>query len=386
MRVTNHNGRANRKGKVYNVKHNDRNYDIKKADNINSDMTSSNYYWHLYNDEQPSLTFEQAELKVYNDLFGKQLEQTNKNYINNRHPERVKDMEQWKSTKNHAPEEVIRQIGNIDESIDDYKFMLIESDYEKKLDTWNKEHNNPFIVLSRACHFDETTTHCHERRIWCYTDERSNSLKIGQEKALKMAGVELPNPNEKEGRYNNRKMTFDKMCREMWIESCEKYGLKIEKEPIPEAKHNMTKEEMIREKNKQLIEQNKEIDSKNKKLSKENKDIDSKNKELIKQNKELSKRNNELQEELKSKEKIMEKSIKLYTINHLTEIKEKANNNYLMGFLNRIFEKLMESLGIKKETEKDNFWNKELDEYDNEYIENEENIVKKDDESEGAEM
>ena len=48
----------------------------------------------------------------------------------------------------------------------------------------------------------------------------------------------------------------------------------------------------------------------------------------------------------------------------------------------------MKALGIKKETEKDSFWNKELDEYDNEYIEieNKKNTVKKDDESEGAEM
>ncbi len=358
MRVTNHSGRANRKGKVYNVKHNDRNYDIKKADNINSDMTPNNYYWHLYNDEQPTLTFEEAELKAYNELFGKQLEQTNNNYIKNRHTERVKTMEQWKSAKNHAPEEVIRQIGNIDESIDDYKFMLIESDYEKKLDEWNKEHNNPFIVLSRACHFDETTTHCHERRIWCYTDEKSNSLKIGQEKALKIAGLELPNPNEKEGRYNNRKMTFDKMCREMWIQSCEKYGLKIEKEPILGAKHNMSKEEMIREKNKQILEQNKKLEIEN----------------------------NELTEQIKDKNNIKKEAIKKYTIENLNEVKQNAINNYLLGFINRIFEKLMKALGIKKEEEKDAFWNSEVKEYDNEYIENEENTVKKDDESEGAEM
>ena len=356
MRVTNHNGRANRKGKVYNVKHNDRNYNIKKADNINSDMTPSNYYWHLYNDEQPSLTFEQAELKAYNELFGRQLEQTNKNYINNRHPERVKSMEQWKSTKNHAPEEVIRQIGNIDESIDDYKFMLIESDYEKKLDKWNKEHNNPFIVLSRACHFDETTTHCHERRIWCYTDEKSNFLKIGQEKALKMAGLELPNPNEKEGRYNNRKMTFDKMCREMWIESCEKHGLKIEKEPIPEVKHNMSKEEMIREKNKQILEQNKKLEIEN----------------------------NELTEQIKDKNNIKKEAIKKYAIENLNEVKQNAINNYLLGFINRIFEKLMKALGIKKEEEKDAFWNNEIKEYDDEYYN--QNTVKKDNESEGEEM
>ena len=155
-------------------------------------------------------------------------------------------------------------------------------------------------------------------------------------------------------------MTFDKMCREMWIESCEKFGLKIEKEPIPEAKHNMTKEEMIRAKNKQMLEQNKKLEVEN----------------------------NELTEQIKDKNNIKKEAIKKYTMDNLNEVKQNAINNYLLGFINRIFEKLMKALGIKKEEEKDNFWNNEVKEYDNEYYNENpsQNTVKKDDKSESEEM
>ena len=34
-----------------------------------------------------------------------------------------------------------------------------------------------------------------------------------QEKALETLGFELPNPEKKAGRFNNRKMVFDATCR-----------------------------------------------------------------------------------------------------------------------------------------------------------------------------
>ena len=45
---------------------------------------------------------------------------------------------------------------------------------------------------------------------------------------MKKLGVELPNPNEAESRSNNRKISYDKMCRKMWIESCKKFNVNVE--------------------------------------------------------------------------------------------------------------------------------------------------------------
>lgn len=187
MRTTIHNGRKNRKGQIYNVKHNDRNYDIEKADNIKKEYIKYNRYWNFYGDT--SLTFEEVELKFYNEYFKDELDRINNNYIKNRHPEKVKTMEQWKSAVRYTPEETIRQVGNREESIDRELLIKINEDYEQKLDQWNKEHKFPFAILTRSYHFDEEVPHIHERKVWIWDEEINGRfvLKIGQEKALEKA-------------------------------------------------------------------------------------------------------------------------------------------------------------------------------------------------------
>ena len=106
MRTTTHHGRG-RGGKAYGSKHNDRNFDVEKADNIDSRLTAENQYWCLYE----GVTFEAAELKFYEENFSEQLNATNEKYIKNRHSEHCKTMEQWKAIKQNAPEESIFQIG-----------------------------------------------------------------------------------------------------------------------------------------------------------------------------------------------------------------------------------------------------------------------------------
>lgn len=59
--------------------------------------------------------------------------------------------------------------------------------------------------------------------------DKDGHFIIAQEKALREAGIELPDPSKPEGRYNNRKITFDKMRREMFQEICLKHGLSMTK-------------------------------------------------------------------------------------------------------------------------------------------------------------
>ena len=40
--------------------------------------------------------------------------------------------------------------------------------------------------------------------------DKDGHFIIAQEKLLREAGIELPDPSKPEGRYNNRKITFDK--------------------------------------------------------------------------------------------------------------------------------------------------------------------------------
>ena len=53
-----------------------------------------------------------------------------------------------------------------------------------------------------------------------------------QDKALEELGFELPKPNEKKGKYNNRKMVFDEECRKLFISICQNHGLTIDVEPV----------------------------------------------------------------------------------------------------------------------------------------------------------
>lgn len=256
MRTMQHNSRANAGGRVHGTKHNDRNFDVEKADNIDIERSAGNVYWNVYND--PTMTFEQAELRFYEEMFGEQLRRTNEKYLQNGHPERCRTMAEWKMAKRNAPEETVMQIGKMEAHVDADTLMACHHEYDRRLNAWNEEHGKPFTTLTFALHVDEAVPHIQTRRVWHYTTD-DGVMKIGQEKALAAAGVELPFPELPEGRKNNRKAAFDKMCRGMWLDILHEHGLDIEREAVPDGKHNRDKEKMIRDKYEALLEESADL-------------------------------------------------------------------------------------------------------------------------------
>lgn len=250
MRTTLHSGRG------YDPHHNDRNFDVSQADHIDPNRIQDNIYRNCFSD--PSLTFSDATLKFYQERFGAQLDATNAGYIRNRHPERCKTMEQWMKMKQHSPEETIVQIGNIDHHVSGEVLWECYEDLERRLGTWSAEHGNPFTVVSEALHVDESVPHIHRDRVWHYQDANGR-LKLGQEKALEAAGVPLPDPSKAPGRHNNRKMTFDAMVRETWLEILQEHGLQVETEPLPDGRHNRSKEQMIRDKYETMLQDTQDL-------------------------------------------------------------------------------------------------------------------------------
>lgn len=251
-RATQHNGRKGKKG-AFSPKHNDRDYDYEEAANIHADLTEQNFYWNTYNgsyrhkDKKGKMSFEQVEQTYYRDNFYEQWEATNQRYINNRHSERCKTFEEWSKMSCNLPEESYMQIGDMENPCDRATATKVFTMFYHRINAWNDTHGKPFKNLDLAMHFDEAVPQVHIRRVWEYTDK--NGVKcIGQEKALEQAGVQLPDPSKKKGRYNNRKMTFDKMAREMYLQCCKECGLEIETVPVPNTRHNMDKDEMIAEK------------------------------------------------------------------------------------------------------------------------------------------
>lgn len=108
---------------------------------------------------------------------------------------------------------------------------------------WEQKQFPGVRVLDVALHMDEQgAPHIHERRAWVYTDKDGNTA-ISQNKSLEQMGVELPNPDKPRGRFNNRKQTFSKKCREHLLQICREHGLEIEEIPQEKSRSGRTLED-----------------------------------------------------------------------------------------------------------------------------------------------
>lgn len=227
MRATIHNGRTG-KGGAYNTKHNDRQFDIRNAEHIDPERVKNNRYWNWTGN--PKMSFEDAEAAFYEQHIKQHLDAQNTRYRAQRHAERAKTMDEYRKSPQTCPEEVILQIGKMGDTIPaDMMARIIQEQIN-----WEQQQFPGVKVLDVALHMDEQgAPHIHERRAWVYTD-RDGNLAISQNKSLEQMGVELPNPNKPRSRFNNRKMTFSRMCREHLLQICREHGLEIEE--IPQEK------------------------------------------------------------------------------------------------------------------------------------------------------
>ncbi len=253
MRVTQHSGRKHRTGRTYSTKHNDRNFST-EADNIDREKTSDNIVWtwcdkfETLEDGSPLHSIDEAELVFYQERYGKQLAATNEKYKKARHKERVKSMDEWRKQVKHAPEEVITQIGKMNDHPDLDLFTKCFQEYLDELEKWNRTHGNVMHILDWSLHQDEIgAPHTHIRRVWDYYNPRTKQFELGQEKALEAAGVPLPHPDKAPGRFNNRKMTFDAEMRIVWQNICKEHGLEIETIPLPKNEVGMSLDQKIRQ-------------------------------------------------------------------------------------------------------------------------------------------
>lgn len=235
MRATIHNGRTSHLG-AFTPKHNDRSFNISHAEHIDPERVKLNRYWNWTGKE---MTFEDAERTFYEKHIRQHLDAQNARYRAQRHAERVKSMDEYRRSPQTCPEEVILQIGKLGDTIPaDMMARIIQEQIN-----WEQQQFPGVKVLDVALHMDEQgAPHIHERRAWVYTDKAGN-LAISQNKSLEQMGVELPNPNKPRGRFNNRKQTFSKRCREHLLQICREHGLEIEEIPQEKSKSGRTLED-----------------------------------------------------------------------------------------------------------------------------------------------
>lgn len=235
MRMTIHNGRAGKDG-AYNPRHNDRQFDISHAEHIDPERVKSNIYWNWTGD--PGKTFEAAEAAFYEEHCREYLDAVNRRHREQRHPERVRDMDAYRTARQTCPEETLFMIGNRDEYLPPKTLRAIC----EKLKDWEESTVSGLKVLDMALHVDEEgAPHIHMRKAWIYRDE--NGIEsIAQNKALQAAGIPLPHPDKPAGRHNNRKQNFSAMERQALYEICRGYGLESLLETKPREKSRSGRE------------------------------------------------------------------------------------------------------------------------------------------------
>ena len=263
MRATRHNGRSGKHG-VYNPKHNDRKFDIANSEHIDAEREKQNIYWDCYrgyvqnpSDEtlrnwgpvEPEASFHDIEKMYYEDHYSDFIKGQNARNEKNRHPERNRTTEDLLKNKMTCPEETIFQIGKEGEHISGEQLFHIADSFMKRFEGMFGDHVH---ILDFALHMDETTPHIHERHVFdC--ENKYGELCPQQEKALEALGIPLPDPDKPRGRNNNRKMTFDLICRNLLFDVCRQYGLEIEEAPEYGGKKYLEKQEFIIQAQKEKI-------------------------------------------------------------------------------------------------------------------------------------
>lgn len=373
IRATKHNGRTKKHTNVaYSSKHNDRQYKDKSHLKKSSDdnlyyINGFNYFlthkeyvaWTEEQHENGQVgTFEEYENLFYEKMFKDQYNQQMERHIKGGHKDRVKTFDDWKKNKRYVPEETQLQVGNKDIQIPRETSEKIFLEYFKWEQKWGYEHEC-FQILDMAIHEDETTIHSQSRRVWFSLNPETGIYEIGQDKALERAGIPLPNPNEPRSRYNNRKMVFDKLAREQFLSICEAHGIDVERVPIPDAAHNLDKDEMIHRKHTEkekeldkrdelLVEKEKQLERKKEVLVERQKQLERKKEVLVKKEKAVNELHNALLSDLQTVKCILD----TYSMENVENEQIKALEEYLSTIKFRDGSTALEKYRHKQEAKK----------------------------------
>lgn len=236
-RTTLHNGRKNRQGQAYRASHNDRKFDLDKAEHIEQERTKENIYWHYLQKENPDMDFSTAEKTFYKDHFEEALSIRNSSYIQHGNKKQVRTLEEY--MQEHCPEETIWMIGNAEDMI---PAKILHNVWTEQK-TWMEAMFPQVTVLDWALHVDEQgAPHIHERHVFIGHDKRGLEV-VGQNKALAEMGISAPNSQRPTGRHNNAKMTYTAICRQHFQELCKRHGLDIEVQPRERSEMGLTQAE-----------------------------------------------------------------------------------------------------------------------------------------------
>lgn len=290
MRVSNHNARVGKNG-VFSPKHNDRNFNL-EPEHIDENKSKNNSYWMVYDCKN----FEECEKEFYKNNFSNALEKKNEKHIKSRHKERIKTIDDYRTSPLTCPEETLYYIGDKSNTVDT---NVLEEIIQKQLE-WESEEFPDVKYLNIAIHRDEEgADHIHARKVYIAPDENGD-LIVNQTKALANMGIERPDTSKPSSKFNNAKMTYTKLVREHFIELCKEYGLEIETEPKEKSKTGYSLEEYKLKNQEETFLNNadkkeKEFQALQDKLDAQEKSLDAREEALNARESDLTKKDRELQ-------------------------------------------------------------------------------------------
>ena len=185
----------------------------------------------------------------YTEHYGGHVLAQNARNEKTRHTERNRTVEDLLKNKKTCPEETLYQIGTVEGSVPPEVLFTVVREFQEEFERRFGSHVH---ILDWALHLDEATPHIHERHVFdC--GNRYGELCPQQEKALEELGIPLPHPEKPKGRHNNRKQTFDAVCRTLLFEIAKRHGLHLEQEPSYGGREYLEKQDYILMKQKEQL-------------------------------------------------------------------------------------------------------------------------------------
>ena len=115
MKASRHNGRSGKHG-VYDVKHNDRDFDVENSEHIDPERTKENVYWDCYqgysfagSSQERQFTFTEVERAYYFEHYSDHVDAQNERNEMARHPERNRTIDDVLKNNKTCPEETVLQ-------------------------------------------------------------------------------------------------------------------------------------------------------------------------------------------------------------------------------------------------------------------------------------
>lgn len=201
-------------------------------------------------------TFEEIERAYYTEHYANFISGQNARNEKTRHTERNRSIEQILKNDKTCPEETVFQIGTMEQAVQPEILLSVVYEFTRQFEERFGKHVH---ILDWALHLDESTPHIHERHVFdC--ENRYGEVCPQQEKALEKLEIPLPDPDKPKGKTNNRKMSFDAICRTMLFDISREYGLHLDQEPEYGGRVYLEKQDFILHKQMEtLIKQEAEI-------------------------------------------------------------------------------------------------------------------------------